>query len=229
MTTEPFSLFEIAPGKHVAGRFRIVKTLRPSGFSSAFEALDEHATGAKSRCVLVVFPGPLFEGAKQADEFRASWRPWQSVQSDHVVAVHEVLAMPQHTTIVVTDFPEGTPLRDWLKQHALMTPRQVVELGRGLLEGLVKIHAQGLVHGDIKPQTIVVRAGKSGEATHGLLVDGGITAGLWSAKHLGEHTALIGTPFYAPIEQFGGESPDVLSDIYNDATVFRPKRAPAVK
>ena len=44
--------------------------------------------------------------------------------------------------------------------------------------------------------------------------------GLWSAKHLGDKTALIGTPFYAPVEQFGGEAPDISSDIYNVATVL---------
>ena len=51
-------------------------------------------------------------------------------------------------------------------------------------------------------------------------VPGGITSGLWESKHLGDKTALIGTPFYAPVEQFGGDSPDVRSDVYNVATVL---------
>ena len=53
-----------------------------------------------------------------------------------------------------------------------------------------------------------------------MLVDGGITPGLWTAKNLGEKTALIGTPYYAPPEQFGGGAPDVRSDIYNVAAVL---------
>jgi len=53
-----------------------------------------------------------------------------------------------------------------------------------------------------------------------VLVDGGITPALWSAKHLGDKTQLIGTPYYAPVEQFGGEAADVQSDIYNLATVL---------
>src|SRR6185295_19899496 len=76
----------------------------------------------------------------------------------------------------------------------------------------------GLVHGDIKPSTIYVDA--KSKKLGPQLVDGGITPGLWNAKHLGERTALIGTPFYAPVEQFGGESPDVQSDVYNVATVL---------
>jgi len=129
-----------------------------------------------------------------------------------------VLAMPQNTTIVVADFPEGATLREWLAKNGRMTPAQTMHLGLGLLEGLAEIHHADLVHGDIKPQTIFVTEQDGGVS--GTLVDGGITTGLWNAKHLGEHTALIGTPYYAPIEQFGGESPDVQSDVYNLATVL---------
>jgi serine/threonine-protein kinase len=222
MPTETFSLFDLAPGKVIAGRFRIVKPQRQSGLSSTFEAADEQAADAAAkRCALNVFPGALFEGVKQADEFRESWLPWLAVRSSHVISLREVLALPQQTTILVTEFPDGQTLRDWMKeQGGHVDPSRAVELGRQLLDGLAAIHAQGLVHGDIKPQTIFVAPGKGKNGLRGLLVDGGITLGLWNAKHLGEHTALIGTPYYAPVEQFGGEAPDVLSDIYNVATVL---------
>ena len=219
MNTETFSLFDLAPGKLVAGRFRIVKPTRQSGLSSAFEAHDERASGAAGRCALVVFPGALFEGEKQAAEFRAAWKPWVAVASTHVCAAREVLAMPQNTSVLVTDIHDGPTLREWSKEHKLMTQEQVRTLGLGLLDGLCAIHEQGLVHGDIKPQTIVLASSKKNEM-NAVLIDGGITTGLWNAKHLGEHTALIGTPHYAPIEQFGGESPDVQSDVYNLATVL---------
>jgi serine/threonine-protein kinase len=219
MTNESFSLFDLHPGKEIAGRFRIVKPQRQSGLSTAFEATDVKASGAGASCALVFFPGALFEGAKQADEFRASWLPWQRVRSNHVAGVREVLPMPGNSTLLVADFAEGGTLRDWLKQHKHMTPPQTLALGLGLLDGLVAIHGQQLVHGDIKPQTIFLSQPKKGDP-RGVLVDGGITTGLWNAKHLGEHTALIGTPYYAPIEQFGGESPDVQSDVYNLATVL---------
>jgi serine/threonine protein kinase len=82
--------------------------------------------------------------------------------------------------------------------------------------GLEHAHGAGLIHGDIKPETIWYRD-EDGAA---VFVDAGITPGLWAAKHLGTRTALIGTPFYAPLEQFSGESPDELSDLYNLATVL---------
>jgi serine/threonine-protein kinase len=72
----------------------------------------------------------------------------------------------------------------------------------------------------VKPSTIYVAERKGKGGLHAIMVDGGVTPGLWNAKHLGDRTALIGTPFYAPVEQFGGESPDVRSDVYNVATVL---------
>ena len=47
-----------------------------------------------------------------------------------------------------------------------------------------------------------------------------MTPGLWNAKGIGDRTTLIGTPYYAPVEQFGGDAPTVTSDIYNVATVL---------
>ncbi|HMR80476.1 MAG TPA: prolipoprotein diacylglyceryl transferase, partial [Polyangiaceae bacterium] len=106
----------------------------------------------------------------------------------------------------------------WLAGRKRLDVDVAVALGCDALEGLEAIHANGLVHGDVKPFTIHV------EEVHGapraMLVDGGITKGLWTAKHLGEKTALIGTPVYAPVEQFGGDSPNAQSDIYNVATVL---------
>jgi serine/threonine protein kinase len=97
----------------------------------------------------------------------------------------------------------------------------VAAIGVSTLEALEAVHARKLVHGDIKPSTVHVQERDGTSAALAVqLVDGGVTPGLWNAKHLGDRTALIGTPFYAPVEQFGGESPDVASDVYNVAAVL---------
>jgi len=213
---KPFSLFDLAPDKVVADRFRIVKPHRRSGLATSFEALDQHREGDAARCELMVFPGGLFEGPSQAEEFRDGWNEWMTIDSSNVQRVREVLDWGHSNMVLVCDFPPGRSLRAWLSAHGHMESARALELGRQLLDGLTEIHERGLVHGDIKPQTIFLQD----EPLRGVLVDGGITTGLWSAKHLGEHTTLIGTPYYAPVEQFGGDSPNVQSDVYNVATVL---------
>jgi len=143
--------------------------------------------------------------------------PWREIDSPHVLKVREVLSLAGGL-LLVTDLANGDCLRDRMDEEKRLSPVELVMLGTHLLEGLARIHGAGLVHGDIKPKTVHV-SGK-GAGLSALLVDGGVTPSLWSAKGLGEKTALIGTPYYAPAEQFGGEAADVRSDIYNLATVL---------
>lgn len=215
MARADFSPFDLAPGRVVLGRFRIDAPHRHGGLAATFMAHDEKDDRP---CELVVLPAGQFDDRAQADGYRRSLEPWLSVRSPHVVTVRELLLASDGTLIEVCDPPPGRSLRERMKETGAVAQDEAVALGLQLLDGLMAIHERGLVHGDVKPQTIFVA--DRDEGPHAALVDGGITAALWSAKHLGDRTALIGTPFYAPVEQFGGESPDVQSDVYNLATVL---------
>jgi serine/threonine-protein kinase len=205
--------YDLVRGKKIAERFTIVGLRRQSGFAPAYEATDAEG----GRCELQLFPAGLFERARQAEEFKERLMPWKEVDSEHVLAVREVLEV-SGGLLLVTDMPAGESLRERLNSRKRLAQPEILRLARQLLEGLARIHGAGLVHGDIKPPTVYVQ--RKGEQLSACLVDGGVTPGLWTAKHLGERTALIGTPLYAPLEQFGGEAADVRSDIYNLATVL---------
>jgi serine/threonine-protein kinase len=143
-------------------------------------------------------------------------RPWCELETDAVLQMRDIRALDDGAVVCVSDFPPGRCLRGWMAEEPRMGLDEVVELTSGLLRGLVQVHAAELVHGDIKPASIWFEPG----AGRGTLVDAGVTPGMWAAKHLGTRTALIGTPYYAPIEQFSGDSPDALSDQYNLGTVM---------
>jgi serine/threonine-protein kinase len=211
--TQYLTTYDLVKGRKLADRWTIVGPRRQTGFAAVYEATDP----AGGRCELSLFPAGLFEKADQAEEFRERLLPWKEVDSQHVLLVREVLSVAGGL-LLITDLPAGEELRARLDREKRLTAAELIALGSQLLEGLGRIHGAGLVHGDIKPRTIHVH-GKGAKLTC-QLVDGGITPSLWSAKGLGEKTALIGTPYYAPAEQFGGEAADVRSDIYNLATVL---------
>ena len=215
MPPHAFSLYALTPGKKIAGRYEVVRPNRQGGFSTAFEVTDAKNG---SRCELQLFPSGLFENETQAEQFRDRLRPWKDVDSEAVLGVRDVLDADDETLALITDFPDGESLRDRLNREERLERIEVVAMGLRLLEGLEQVHAESLVHGDIKPYTVHARG--SGPEVRPLLVDGGVTPGLWTAKAVGDKTQLIGTPYYAPIEQFGGDAPDVRSDIYNVATVL---------
>lgn len=216
--SQGLSIHELSSGTLVADRYEIVRPNRQGGLSAAFEVLDRENAEA---CEMQLFPTGLFEDEGQVEEFSRSWKPWLEVDSPAVVRVRDILHVGSTTLLLITDLPSATVLRGLLKDRPVLGPTLAKRIGRQLLEGLVAIHDQGLVHGDVKPATIHVRGPRqAGEELDVQMVDGGVTPGLWNAKNLGEKTQLIGTPFYAPVEQFGGESPDAQSDVYNVATVL---------
>jgi len=206
-----FSLFQLAPGATIQDRYEIQSANRRGSMSAAFQATDK--TDGSS-CELQAFPAGLFEGSEQAEEFAESMRAWKGVSSGAVLCIRSVEVQEDSSILVVTDLPEGDSLREVLNERGSLSAAEVQSIGVTILGGLSAVHAAGHIHGDIKPNAIHL----TGEGP--VLVDGGITMGLWSAKHLGDKTALIGTPYYAPVEQFGGEAPDITSDIYNIATVL---------
>lgn len=211
MTRSQLSLFDLAPGKVLLDRYLIDAPHRENGMSAAFRVTDQAEEVERE---LQAFPASLFEGKHQADAFGETLRSWSGLEDGAFARVRDVEVLGDGAVIAVSDFPTGRALRDEIAERGRFEAREVVDLGVALLDGLESAHAKGLFHGDIKPATIFV--GGDGP----MLVDGGVTPGLWAAKHLGTRTALIGTPYYAPIEQFGGDAPDERSDLYNLATVM---------
>ena len=211
MAQTHLSLFDLAPGKVLLDRYLIDAAHRENGMSAAFRVTDQETD---ETCELQAVPSSLYENKAQAEAFGEALRAWTALNDAAFTAARDVRVLEDGAVIAVFDFPEGALLRDRMEERGRLGADEVVELGVSLLGGLQNAHAKGLVHGDIKPSTIFV-------GDHGpVLVDGGVTPGLWAAKHLGTRTALIGTPYYAPLEQFGGDAPDERSDLYNLATVM---------
>ena len=111
-------------------------------------------------------------------------------------------------------WPEGQDLRARLAEGGTIPRADALRMGEALLRGVQALHENGFAHGDIKPSNLYLSDGGLQAA------EGGVTAALWRAQHMGARTSLIGTPFYAPLEQFSGEVPGPGSDLYAIGTVL---------
>lgn len=214
MDSDQIRFFDLRPGTQIASRFETVGVHRQGGLSTAYhvKTLDEGEDRE-----MQIFPSELFDGPDQLEDFAERMGDWRRVSHPAVLRVRECLELGSHEA-VITDLPLGVSLRAVLNEERRLTPARVAAIGEQLLGGLVEIHGAGQVHGDIKPYSIHLAA--HGGKDHAVLVDGGVTTALWTAKDLGDKTMLIGTPFYAPLEQFSGDAPTVDSDLYNLASVL---------
>lgn len=131
-----------------------------------------------------------------------------AVQHTHLVRVRRV-----HLTAapyVVLDFVDGTSLRDVLRRHYCLPTRKALWIIRQVAEALAALHRAGYMHGDVKPENVLVTPAGSA-----VLID------LGYARHPGENVLfrqqgiILGTADYlAP------ESCDLAVDGEPSADIF---------
>jgi serine/threonine-protein kinase len=148
----------------------------------------------------------------------------------------EALASHSHPNIVtVTDFgvTEGMPyiVMELLEGQDLATlidqeqiePKRAFGIMRQVLRALAYAHTRELVHRDLKPHNVFVRA--LGDGTdHVVVLDFGLARFMGEAASrspkLTRAGALIGTPAYMAPEQASGEPVDARADVYAAGLVF---------
>ena len=120
------------------------------------------------------------------------------------------------TAYLVMDYCDGEPLDALLKRQGPLSPERLDRILWPLLDGLEQVHGMGVMHRDIKPGNLFIRADGSP-----VLLDFG-AAREAIASHSRSVTSLA-TEGYAPFEQYstrGQQGP--WSDIYAmAATLYR--------
>lgn len=116
---------------------------------------------------------------------------------------------------------EGRALQDIVWARGLLPQAQVVSIGRQVLEALAALHDRGLIHGDLRPETIVMGFTDEGEL-RARLIDGQVSA--LAAAALGRLSALgssLGAGRYrAPELLDEAHGPQPAADLYSVAAVL---------
>ena len=109
-------------------------------------------------------------------------------------------------TYVIEEFISGETLTSELEQGKKFTAEQVRNIALQICEALIVLHEHGILHRDIKPGNIIMQGSSV------WLIDFGAAKAEGSTK---EHdTVILGTPGFAPPEQYGFTTTDARSDIY---------------
>ncbi len=130
-----------------------------------------------------------------------------------VVATFEA----NNTAYMVMEYEQGRSLRQILKKCGTLTHEDVLRVLLPIMDGLQKVHENGFIHRDIKPDNIFIRKDHTP-----VLLDFGSARQSMSDKPQ-TLTAMV-TPGYAPYEQYQSESDlqGPWTDIYGlAATIYR--------
>ena len=135
-------------------------------------------------------------------------RAMQPVRHENVVRVRGVGEL-NGAPYCVMDYIEGPDLATVILREGSLDPRQAARVAAAIARGLSAIHAEGLVHRDLKPHNILMAGDE-----HPIIADFGMASGGSQATRLTLTGQMVGTPAYMAPEQFVGEPATPSVDLW---------------
>ncbi len=201
---------DIAKVRLLKSRYKISKPLGQGGMGSIFLAEDtwqqgEHVVIQKLDTALL----PPSERAEAIHSFKKKVGFLAGLKHINLPVMLDYFSL-EHSEYIVTERVDGRDLEQILVNSPEPLPEeQVIEWASQLCDALSHIHSQEppIIHRDVKPQNIM-------QSTNNVikLMDFGVARRYKVGKK--QDTTPLGTPGYAPPEQYGKAQTDARSDIY---------------
>lgn len=154
------------------------------------------------------------EGATEAARTTSETQLLAGLNHPALVTLYDAHVGAEEPRYLVMEYVDGPTLQERLERGPL-TDSTAARIARDLGEALHVVHDAGIVHRDVKPANVLLRApGFPGEEFHAKLADFGI-AYLVNSARLTTPGTIIGSAAYLSPEQVTGADPLPASDIYS--------------
>ncbi|WP_435824260.1 protein kinase domain-containing protein [Micromonospora echinofusca] len=196
-------------GVVLSDRYRLDDRVATGGMGAVWRCTDVMLE--RTVAVKVLLPA-LSADPEFTTRFRAEARMLAALRHPGVVAVHDVgravVADGSQVDYLVMEYVDGQPLSSWLRRAGRLDPASTMSVVAQAAEALHTAHVAGIVHRDVKPGNLLVKA--DGRA---VLVDFGIarsgtSAGITAAN------VMLGTASYMSPEQAANQPVSPATDIY---------------
>ncbi|WP_134586203.1 methylation-associated defense system protein kinase MAD6, partial [Pseudomonas aeruginosa] len=137
-------------GYRLTRKFIIEKKLGRGSFGVVYKVID--TLGDVARTVKLI----VSDRHSTLDRLKQEYRHLVHIpEHPHVVRVLDADVIPgRDIPFLVFEYVEGSDVGDMI-QERLLSPEDVLELGKQVIEGLVHLHAHGFHHCDIKPRNLL--------------------------------------------------------------------------
>jgi len=198
--------------RELGPEFRVQRHIGDESFGSLFLA---HEASLRREVVIKVLRGDYVENAEARRRFEREARAAAHISHANVIQVFGVGRLESGVPYFIEPWVGDCTLQEKLKSVGRFQPSEVREILRQIAAGLDAAHRTGIVHRDVRPETVRCE----GDSRRLLLTDFGI-AGILESGGLDEDTItypgeILGSPGYmSPEQREGGQATD-RSDIYS--------------
>jgi eukaryotic-like serine/threonine-protein kinase len=190
----------------LAGEYSLQRELGRGGMGVVYLARDVQL----DRDVAIkVLPTHLAGDAAARERFVREARTAAGLSHPHIVPIHRVGEAAGFVFFVMS-YVEGETLGEELRRRGPLPPADATRVLREVAWALAYAHGRGIVHGDVKPDNILLESG-TGRA---LVTDFGIAQSGRDAGRLSDARNVTGTAHFMSPERAANQTVDGRSDLY---------------
>lgn len=208
---------QLDPRTLLRKRYLVVRAIGRGGMAAVYEARDTKRNTSCAIKEMSLSTVPTNERAQAIQNFLAEARILSRLNHPNLPAFTDFFTEGTRHFLVM-EYIDGSTLEELLEEnHGPFTERRVLGWARQLCDVLEYLHNQQppIIFRDLKPGNIMLTRGGRIK-----LIDFGIARIFRSTSS--QDTQLLGTPGFAPPEQYGSAQTDERSDIYSlSMTLFQ--------
>ncbi len=188
-------------------RYKILSQIGSGGMSIVYKALDMQTN---SEVAIKVLRPELAEDEQILKRFNHEVKAASALSHPNIVKLIDI-GNDGNVNYIVLDLVKGITLKDYINDHAPISPQKAATIVLGIAHGLKHAHSKNIIHRDIKPQNIIIDKNDAVKIT-----DFGIARIVTDATRTTQYGQdMVGTVYYTSPEQIRGLSIDARSDIYS--------------
>ncbi|MEP5761893.1 MAG: serine/threonine-protein kinase [Litoreibacter sp.] len=202
-TAMPGDIFET--GQVLNNTYEILGVLGRGGTGEVYLARNQ----VVDRKVAIKALNSQFSGNDDYLDLMKREEEMSDIIHDAIVRYSECSRSDQGHVFLVMEFVDGVSLNDLMMDRRL-DDKELLIIAHRVLQGLVQVHAHGIVHRDLSPDNIILRDGAPERAT---IIDFGIAKDTTAGARTIVGNDFAGKYEYAAPEQLDGHS-EFRTDLY---------------
>lgn len=188
----------------IADRYEVVSHIGQGGMADVFLAVD---TILNRQVAIKILRADLSTDAVSILRFEREAQAAAALAHPNIVEIYDVGDYKGHHYIVM-EYVTGKTLKQVIRSRGPLVNEEAVDIMKQLCSAISEAHSRGIIHRDIKPQNVIVKADGSIK-----ILDFGIATAKGS-MHLTQANNVMGSVHYLAPELAKGEAASPQSDIY---------------